>query len=129
MLYVLKRKDDIVTLIDFLEDGTIYKFHQELVHPELAPLHDAENHAWLKQWWKRRAVPVSQGHIRQLLERKELLGPEDYLLKNLGLSLTDYYWISPLDSGLTWKDVNLFENEFHEDFVEWYMKEKIATQF
>ena len=117
MLYVLKRKDDIVTLIDFLEDGTIYKFHQELVNPELAPLHDAENHAWLKQWWKRRAVPVSQGHIRQLLERNGLLGPEDYLLKNLGLSLTDYYWISPLDSGLTWKDVNLFENEFHEDIL------------
>ncbi|MGN0338327.1 MAG: hypothetical protein ACI4EE_12615 [Lachnospiraceae bacterium] len=117
MLYVLKRRDDIVTVIDFLEDGTIYKFHQELVNPELAPLHDADNHDWLKQWWKRRAVPVGQGHIRQLLERKGLLGPEDYLLKNLGLSLTDYYWISPLDSGLTWKDVNLFENEFHEDIL------------
>lgn len=115
MLYVLKRKDDIVTLIDFMEDGTIYKFHQELVNPELAPLHDTGNHDWLKQWWQRRAVPISQGHIRQFLEKKGLLGPEDYLLKNLGLSLTDYYWISPLDSGLTWKDVNLFENEFHED--------------
>ena len=115
MLYVLKRKDDIVTLIDFMEDGTIYKFHQKLVNPELAPLHDTGNHDWLKQWWQRRAVPISQGHIRQFLEKKGLLGPEDYLLKNLGLSLTDYYWISPLDSGLTWKDVNLFENEFHED--------------
>ena len=115
MLYVLKRKDDIVTLIDFMEDGTIYKFHQELVNPELAPLHDTGNHDWLKQWWQRRAVPISQGHIRQFLEKKGLIGPEDYLLKNLGLSLTDYYWISPLDSGLTWKDVNLFENEFHED--------------
>lgn len=107
MLYVLKRRDDIVTVIDFLEDGTIYKFHHELVNPELAPLHDADNHDWLKQWRKRRAVPVGQGHIRQLLEKRGLLGPEDYLLKNLGLSLTDYYWISPLDSGLTWKDVNL----------------------
>ena len=115
MLYVLKRKDDVVTLIDFMEDGTIYKFHQKLVNPELAPLHDTGNHDWLKQWWQRRAVPISQGHIRQFLEKKGLLGPEDYLLKNLGLSLTDYYWISPLDSGLTWKDVNLFENEFHED--------------
>ena len=50
MLYVLKRKDDIVTLIDFMEDGTIYKFHQKLVNPELAPLHDTGNHDWLKQW-------------------------------------------------------------------------------
>ena len=27
MLYVLKRKDEIVTLVDFLEDGSVYKFH------------------------------------------------------------------------------------------------------
>lgn len=43
---------------------------------------------WLRQWWKRRAVPISQGHIRSMLESKGLLGPEDFLLKNLGLSLT-----------------------------------------
>lgn len=117
MIYVLRRKDDIVTLVDFLEDGSVYKFRQDLVNPELAPLHDPRNHDWLRQWWKRRAVPISQGHIRSMLEAKGLLGPEDFLLRNLGLSLTDYYWISPLDSGLTWKDVNLFENEFHGDIL------------
>lgn len=117
MLYVLKRKDEIVTLIDFLEDGSVYKFHQDLVNPELAPLHDPNNHDWLKQWWKRRSVPISQGHIKSMLEKKGLLGPEDFLLKNLGLSLTDYYWISPMDSGLTWKDVNLYVNEFHGDIL------------
>lgn len=117
MLYVLKRKDEIVTLVDFLEDGSVYKFHQDLVNPEIAPLHAPNNHDWLKQWWKRRSVPIDQGHIRSMLEKKGLLGPEDFLLKNLGLSLTDYYWISPLDSGLTWKDVNLFVNEFHGDIL------------
>ena len=117
MLYVLKRKDQIITLVDFLEDGSVYKFHQDLVHPELAPLHDVKNHDWLKQWWKRRSVPISQGHIRSMLAKKGLLGPEDFLLKNLGLSLTDYYWISPMDSGLTWKDVNLFDNAFHGDIL------------
>ncbi len=113
MKYVLKRKDEIITVVDFLEDGTVYKFVPQIVNPQLAPLHDANNREWLKQWWKRRAVPISQGHIRSMLEEKGLLGPEDFLLKNLGLSLTDYYWISPLDSGITWKDVNLFENDFH----------------
>lgn len=117
MNYVLKRKDDIITIIDFADDGSVYKFHRELVNPELAPLHDANNYDWLKQWWKRRSIPISQGNIRQMLERKGLLGPEDFLLKNLGLSLTDYYWISPLDSGLTWKDVNLFDNDFHGNIL------------
>lgn len=117
MNYVLKRKDEIITIIDFADDGSVYKFHQKLVNPELAPLHDVNNFDWLNQWWKRRSVPISQGNIRQMLEQKGLLGPEDFLLKNLGLSLTDYYWISPLDSGMTWKDVNLFENEFHGNIM------------
>lgn len=39
MLYVLKRKDEIITLVDFLEDGSTYKFHQDLVNPEIALLH------------------------------------------------------------------------------------------
>lgn len=117
MNYVLKRKDEIITLIDFAEDGSIYKFHEKLVNPELSPLHDVHNPEWLKQWWKRRSVPISQGNIRAMLEKKGLLGSEEFLLKNLGLSLTDYYWISPLDSGMTWKDVNLFDNDFHGNIL------------
>ena len=117
MLYVLKRKDEIITLIDFLEDGSVHQFHQNLVNPEFAPLHNPDDYDWLKQWWKRRSVPINQGHIKNMLEKKGLLGPEDFLLKNLGLSLTDYYWISPMDSKLTWKDVNLFDNEFHGDIL------------
>ncbi len=117
MNYVLKRKDEIITIIDFAPDGSVYKFHQKLVNPTLAPLHDANNFDWLKQWWKRRAIPISQGNIRKMLEKKGLLGTEDFLLKNLGLSLTDYYWISPLDSGMTWTDVNLFDNDFHGNIM------------
>lgn len=36
-----------------------------------------------------------------LLKIKGIFYPEEYLVKNLGLSLTDYYWIRPIDSGLT----------------------------
>ena len=74
MNYVLKRKDEIITIIDFADDGSVSKFHQKLVNPELAPLHDVNNYDWLKQWWKRRSIPISQGNIRQMLERKGLRG-------------------------------------------------------
>lgn len=117
MNYVLKRKDEIITIIDFADDGSVYKYQQKLVNPELAPLHDVNDFNWLKQWWKRRSIPISQGNIRQMLEKKGFLGPEDFLLKNLGLSLTDYFWISPLDAGMTWKDVNLFDNDFHGNIL------------
>lgn len=37
------------------------------------------------------------------------------MLKNLGLSLTDYYWVKPIDSNLHWEDVNLFQNSFQNE--------------
>lgn len=117
MKYVLKRCDEIITSVDFSDDGSVDKFQQKLMHPELAPLHDLHDHDWLKKWWKRRAIPLHQGRIRRMLEEKGLLGPEDYLIKNLGLSLTDVYWISPIDSDMKWKDVNLFDNDFHGNIM------------
>ncbi len=113
--YMLKRKDDEIAVINLTEDGSIENFKLFDYNAALAPLHDSKSTDWLKRWWARRAVPISQGHIKQMLTDRGLLGSEDYLVKNLGLSLTDYYWISPVDSGLRWKDVNLFENDFHND--------------
>lgn len=40
------------------------------------------------------------------------------MIDNLALSLNDCYWIKPLDSDLTWKDVNLFSNKFEDRFGE-----------
>lgn len=51
MRYILKWKDEIVAYVDFQEDGSVYKFCQDLVNSELAPLHDPNNYSWLKQWW------------------------------------------------------------------------------
>ena len=34
----------------------------------------------------------------------------EQLVQNLGLSLSDHYWIRPNGSELTWKDVSLFSN-------------------
>lgn len=113
--YILKRRDEPIAIINFTEEGTIidYKLLEE--NEFLAPLHDSKSTNWLKQWWSRRAVPISQGHIKAMLEKRGLVSSEDYLIKNLGLSLTDYYWVSPVDSGMIWKDVNLFTNDFHDD--------------
>jgi hypothetical protein len=65
----------------------------------------------LKKWWNERSIPLGQGRVKEMLEEKGLVEPSEYLLRNLGLSLTDYYWIKPVSSNLTWKDVNLFDRK------------------
>ncbi len=51
------------------------------------------------EWWSDRAVPSS---------RMERSRAKDMLMENLGLSLSDCYWMNP--GGLVWEQVNLFEN-------------------
>lgn len=113
--YLLKRFDEEIAVINLTEDGMILDYKLISSNEALAPLHDFKSTDWLKGWWSRRAVPISQGHIKALLERQGFATSEEYLVKNLGLSLTDYYWISPVDSGMKWENVNLFENDFHDD--------------
>ena len=62
-------------------------------------------------WWERRAIPKRQKNQEVLLNGETNLV---YMMENLGLSLTDCYWIKPVDSDLTWQDVNLYEHNFAE---------------
>lgn len=116
-LYYLKNKDISIALIEFSDDGQIINYDHNFFHPELAPVHDENNHDWLQQWWKRRAVPVNQNGINRILERSGLVDSGMYIIKNLGLSLTDCYWIEPIDYNLKWADISLFANDFHDNIL------------
>lgn len=70
---------------------------------------DAEQ---LRKWWLRRATPISQGNLRQVLQENDIATPQSLLVHCLGLSLNDHYWICPVSSGLNWKNVSLFSNPF-----------------
>ena len=61
----------------------------------------------MKRWWTLRAVPASRNIIKDILKKQNILTPTLYLAKNLGLSMTDTYWICPVDARLSWEDVNL----------------------
>lgn len=113
--YTIMRKDNPVTTAEFTEDGTMVRYDMDMADPALAPLQSKNAANWLQQWWKDRSIPISQGKVAVMLKEKGLLGPEDYLVRNLGVSLTDYYWIKPENSELTWQDVSLYQNPFRDD--------------
>ena len=118
MLYWLMRKDDPLLAVDIDEDGAIRKISQEAREVDLLPLaYRYDRQAGLKKWWNERSIPLRQGRVKEMLEEKGLVSPSEYLMHNLGLSLTDYYWIKPIHSNLTWNDVNLFDNDFKENLL------------
>lgn len=113
-LYSLMHRDDPVCAISIdTVSGAILRASKP-VNPELLPLGGSIDSAMLKKWWQRRAVPVGQGKIQRILEQMGIATPQEYLVKNLGLSLTDHYWIKPLDMELGWEDINLFTNDFRD---------------
>ncbi|MDD3362675.1 MAG: excisionase [Hespellia sp.] len=69
----------------------------------------------LNEWWKGRAIPASRAGIKSALVELNLTTTQKLLEKCLGLSLSDQYWICPLDSTISWSQVNFFDNMFSDD--------------
>lgn len=64
------------------------------------------------RWWRGRGIPETREGLASLLDEAGVGLPEELLQRNLGLSLSDQYWICPVASGLQWADVNFFNNDF-----------------
>ncbi len=111
------RKDEVVTLCNLTGDGQMISWAERFRNPELAPLEHRASRDYLRRWWRNRQIPIRQGRLEQMLREKGLADSAEYLIRNLGLSLTDYYWMKPVDSGLRWAEVNLYENDFRENIL------------
>ena len=66
-------------------------------------------------WWTERSIPASRSGVREALETLEISNTRMLLLRCLGMSLSDQYWIRPEGAGLQWEQINFFDNPFSED--------------
>ena len=73
--------------------------------------------AGIRRWWSDRAVSKNQSNVRKVLEKYGIATTEKLLFDNLALSLTDCYWICPVDASLRWNEVSLFRNAFTSDLA------------
>lgn len=69
-------------------------------------------------WWRGRGIPSAREGLTELLAEAGVELPEELLQRNLGLSLSDQYWIRPEGSGLAWEDINFFSNDFQKVSLE-----------
>ena len=93
--------------------GTIYE--QNHVPVGVAVKHGSIDRSALNEWWRGRAIPASRYGIRNALMEMEISNVQLLTEKCLGLSLSDQYWICPVGSGISWGQVNFFENPFSSD--------------
>ena len=61
----------------------------------------------IKKWWIARSVPASRKMMQEILKKSDCVNMESYLAKNLALSMTDAYWICPINMDLKYEDIKL----------------------
>ena len=110
---LMHREDAVAALVMEPVTGTLISV-SEVYDRALLPIGAGSSDGQLKAWWQRRAVPVTQGDMGRILDRIGLLTPQVYLLKNMGLSMSDDYWVKPADRDAGWREVNLFQNDFDD---------------
>lgn len=61
-----------------------------------------------------RKAPKHRAHIAEMFAYLNMDNVINFLDISYGLSMIDTIWARPTGSGVQWKDVNLFDNEFNE---------------
>ncbi|MCL2088660.1 MAG: excisionase [Oscillospiraceae bacterium] len=69
----------------------------------------------LNDWWQGRSIPASRQNFLRAMENMDVSSSQELILKCLGLSLSDQYWVNPVQNQLRWEDINFFDNPFSED--------------
>ena len=73
----------------------------------------------LSEWFKGRGIPSWRDKLDLLLHRLNITAPYELLDKAFGLSLSDQYWLKPVDSDIKYDDINFFDNNFdYAEFME-----------
>ena len=117
--FVLKHKNIDVLEIELDDLGEIIDIGSTL-NSEHMPIATVDKNGSavftaIRDWWKNRSIPASRDGLRSFLEKVGLSFPLQLVKKCSGLSLSDQYWICPIDQNAEWEDVNFFDNEFSED--------------
>ena len=102
--YTLMHKNDKCGTILFDENiGRITEYHDD--KNGLSPYLGNCDIKKIQKWWEMRAVPASRATMQQVINNANCLNTEVYLAKNLGLSMTDTYWIKPSGIDLSFDNV------------------------
>lgn len=116
--YFLMHKDIRVCLMDITEDGSVGNVRRNEGAAKHFPLGGQMNNMKFHEWWRDRAIPKTRHGAKTALQRLGYESTNSALVNNLALSLSDCYWIQPRGENLTWKEVNLFTNDFVDSFGE-----------
>lgn len=115
--YFLKHKNTIVFPCTFDDETNRLVNIGKIDAVELLPIGvgrvgNSINKKMFARWLEERQIPNTRYGFKELLERIGVDNASELMLKNLGLNMTDHYWLCPAERNLKWEEINFFENDF-----------------
>lgn len=119
-IFLLKHKNN--TVMTFTLDANFHVCNIiEIKDKKRLPLYLQEYNTQLTRellddWINARCIPINRENIDRVLPKLGVSSPRLLITKWFFASLTDHYWITPMLSNVLWKDINLFQNNFIDNF-------------
>ncbi|MBS6195776.1 MAG: hypothetical protein KH828_09365 [Clostridiales bacterium] len=114
-IYVLKHKDLDVAMVQIHPASGEIEYILDIYLPEELPIGCGSDGTGVIEWWHDRAIPDSRRGIQQILNYLKEESSQSLMLSAYALSLTDHYWMQPINKELYWKDLNFYENNFSDE--------------
>ena len=128
--YYLMNKTTKIAKISFNNETNTVTDILDEIHPNFAPLEcykdNKLNLSCISAWFKGRGIPSWRDELYDLLDNLSVDNKDILLNKAFGLSLSDQYWMNPVDKPMDWNDINFFTNAFNShDFKEACFENKV----
>jgi len=128
--YYLMNKNTKIAQMSFDNSNQKIVAIQKIFNASYAPLECIKNGELDKnettKWFRGRGIPTWRDGLDDLLESLGIKDKDMLLNKAYGLSLSDHYWMNPVERPMDWNDINFFDHDFNsQDFVEAVFENKI----
>jgi hypothetical protein len=126
MEHTIFHNDHAVCTVNINEDyeiDSILKIHNKLHLPVGLLRKNGISIMNINKWLFDRAIPDRRYGLSDILEKEGVKSNRELLIKNLGLSLSDHYWIKTEKEQKTWKEINFYENNFGDKGDDIYIGE------
>lgn len=115
MRCILMNKNTPVLEAEYMSGVGVFTNIYVLCNMNYAPYHLRNSDSLcveLSEWFKNRGIPSFRDQLDLLMHRLNVHAPGELLDKAFGLSLSDQYWLKPIDLNISYDKINFFENDF-----------------
>lgn len=115
--YYLMNKNQMIAKLNYDNEHQKIVEILEINQPQYAPLecfdHGILTVRAMNEWFRGRGIPSWRDGLDDFLDHMGIKNKDVLLNIAFGLSLSDQYWMNPVNTMMEWSDINFFQHNFN----------------